>query len=56
MSPLDREMSSKLCQMFDFRFRFRISDLSSRVLTLQLKLQLVIYLNPYKLKYVKLNI
>ena len=27
-------------QMFDFRFRFRISDLSSRVLTLQLKLQL----------------
>ena len=28
-------------QMSDFRFRSRISDLSSRVLTLQLKLQLV---------------
>ena len=26
----------------DFRFRFRISDFSSRVLTLELKLQLVL--------------
>ena len=36
-------------QMFDFRLRFRISDLSSRVLTLQLKLQLVKHIYECKL-------